>query len=307
MKQHSRRDFLVAGAAAGMAFAVTGARAIEPIARKNSPGARLKLALAAYSFRQVLHLKAKPDKRWTYFDFIEKAAEYGTDGVELTEYYFERPLTADYISKIKHRLHVCGQSLAGTPMSNTFTHPPGELRDAEIKKVKDWLDVSAELGSPAVRIFAGNVPKTPNGEKISEQEARKNVVECIESCCEHAAKRGIFMSLENHGGVVATAEGVLEIIKAVKCPWVGVNLDSGNFQTDDPYGDLAKIAPYAVTVQHKIEIKAKGKPVEPMDHARFVKILRDANYRGFVALEYEGKEDPAENVPKHLAEIRKVL
>ena len=153
-----------------------------------------------------------------------------------------------------------------------------------------------------MRIFAGNASKD-----LSDEQARKNVVECIESCCEHADKRGIFMSLENHGGVVATAEGVLDIVKAVKCPWLGVNLDSGNFQTEDPYGDLAKIAPYAVTVQHKIEIKPKGRPAEPMDHARVMKILRDANYRGFVALEYEGKEDPLQDVPKHLEEIRKSL
>lgn len=305
MTESSRREFLKTGLLAG-AVAAAGAapavRAIEPISRKPNRNAHFKLALAAYSFRQVLDLKAKPETRWTYFDFIEKAAEYGTDGVELTEYYFEKPINAEYISKIKHRLHVCGQSLTGTPMSNTFTHPAGELRDKEIQKVKSWLDISADLGSPAVRIFAGNAPKD-----TSETQARKNVVECIESCCEHAARRGVFMSLENHGGVVAGAEGILEIMKAVKCPWVGVNLDSGNFQTEDPYADMAKIAPYAVTVQHKIEVKAKGKPAEPMDHARFVKILHDVNYRGFVALEYEGKDDPLQAVPKHLAEMRKAL
>lgn len=300
-----RREFLKTGIVAG-AFAAAGAvpsaGAIEPIARKATPGTHFKLALAAYSFRQALALTAKPETRITLFDFIERAAEYGTEGVELTEYYFEKPINAEYISKLKHKLHLCGQSLAGTPMSNTFTHPPGDLRDKEIDRVKKWLDLSADLGSPAVRIFAGNAAKGD-----TEEQARKNVAECIDACCEHAAKRGVFMSLENHGGVVSTADGILDIMKMVKCPWVGINWDSGNFQTEDPYGDLAKIAPYAVTVQHKIEIKAKGKGIEPMDHARAMKILRDANYRGFVALEYEGKDDPAQSVPKHLAEIRKAL
>src|ERR1043165_1521179 len=206
MPHPSRRDFLTTGLLAGgiaVAGAATSVRAVEPFSRKPNPDAHFKLALAGYSFRQVLELKTKPEIRWSYFDFIEKAAEYGTDGVELTEYYFAKPITADYISKIKHRLHICGQSLTGTPMGNVFTHPPGEQRDKEIQRVKAWLDVSAELGSPAVRIFAGNAPK-----EMPDSQARKNVVECIESCCEHAARRGVFMSLENHGGVVASAEGV---------------------------------------------------------------------------------------------------
>lgn len=305
MPHTSRRAFLTTGIAAG-ALAATGmtreAKAVEPPVRKPAPGAHFKLALAAYSFRQFLDVKLKSETRWTYFDFIEKAAEYGVDGVELTEYYFEKPITPEYISKLKHRLHICGQTLTGTPMGNVFTHPAGEARDKEIKKLKDWIDISGDLGSPAVRIFAGNTPKG-----MSEEQARKNVVESIESCCEHATKRGVFMALENHGGVVATADGILEIVKAVKCPWLGVNLDSGNFHTEDPWADLARIAPYAVTVQHKIDIKAKDKPVEAMDHARFVKLLHDANYRGFVALEYEAKEDPLVSVPKILADLRKVL
>lgn len=299
---HSRRNFMKAGLLAGSATLAGAhtAAAADPPERKAAPGARLKLALAAYSFRQKLDLK-KPD-RWTYFDFIEKAAEFGVEGIELVEYFFERPITAEYISKLKHKCHVLGQSIAGTPVGNTFTHPPGAERDKEIEKVKKWIDVSADLGSPAIRVFAGNAPKG-----AAEEQARKHVVECLENAGEHAAKRGVFLALENHGGVVATADGILEIVKAVKNPWVAVNFDSGNFHTDDPYADMARIAPYAVAVQYKVEIKPKGKPAEPSDPARVIKILKDAKYRGFVALEYEAKEDPLVAVPKHLEELRKLL
>ena len=53
---------------------------------------------------------------------------------------------------------------------------------------------------------------------------------------------------------IATADGLLEIMRAVQCPWVGVNLDTGNFRTADPYRDLARVAPYAVSVQYKVEV-----------------------------------------------------
>ena len=45
---------------------------------------------------------------------------------------------------------------------------------------------------------------------------------------------------------------MLEIIEAVQCPWVAVNLDTGNFRTADPYADMAKVAPYAVASQFKV-------------------------------------------------------
>ena len=49
----------------------------------------------------------------------------------------------------------------------------------------NWIDVSAELGSPAIRIFAGSTPKG-----VEEAEARKWAIECINISLEHAAKRG---------------------------------------------------------------------------------------------------------------------
>ena len=53
---------------------------------------------------------------------------------------------------------------------------------------------------------------------------------------------------------------MLKIIDKVDAsPWFGVNFDSGNFQTDDPYADLAKIAPYAVNAQIKAAIAPGGK------------------------------------------------
>ncbi|MEO5803982.1 MAG: TIM barrel protein, partial [Verrucomicrobiota bacterium] len=122
----------------------------------------------------------------------------------------------------------------------------------------------------------------------------------------YAGKNGIFLGLENHGGIVAEADGILEIIQAVKSPWLGINLDTGNFHTADPYGDLAKIAPYAVNVQVKADIKKKdAAEKESTDLPRMFKILRETNYQGYVALEYEAK-DPWANVPVLLKQMKEL-
>lgn len=290
----NRRGFLQAGAA-------LAAGSVVPAEARTVPRAappRLKLSVAAYSFRKYLDLK---NPTMTLEEFIGKCGEWGCEGVELTEYYFKKPLTPEYLMKVKHTAIKAGLPITGTPVGNTFTLPPGEARDKQIAQVNAWVDVSAELGSPAVRIFAGNAPKG-----VEEAQARAWAIECMNICLDHAAKRGIYLTLENHGGIVATAEGMLAIITAIKHDWFGVNFDTGNFHGEDPYAELEKIAPYAITCQVKAEISRNGKH-EPSDYPRLVSMLWKAGYRGYMALEYESAEDPMTAVPKNLDLLRKAM
>jgi sugar phosphate isomerase/epimerase len=210
----TRRNLLTTAAAtllASRAFAHVGKDE-----RKPSPGAPLKIGLASYSYRQYLQ-GAK--KTMSLFDFIAKAAEIGADGVELTEYYFEKPITSEYLNRLKRTCHLWGQSISCAGTSSTFTYPAGAMRDQQVGNAKKWLDVAAELGAPVIRVFAGASPKG-----MSESEARKNVIECLDQVCEHAGTRGVLVAMENHHGVVATSEGVLEILNGVQSPWFGLNL-----------------------------------------------------------------------------------
>ena len=93
----------------------------------------------------------------------------------------------------------------------------------------------------------------------------------------------------------------------MKSPWFGVNLDSGNFHSDDPYAELAKIAPYALNAQIKVVMSGPEKKKEPADFKRLAKILRDAHYRGYVVLEYEEAGDPREESEKYLAQLREAF
>ena len=115
------------------------------------------------------------------------------------------------------------------------------------------------------------------------------------------------LGLENHGGIVSEAADILNIVRAVNSPSCGINLDTGNFRTDNPYHDLELIAPYAVNVQWKAEVTPRGQPKQSADLKRIVKILRDANYQGYLALEYEAPEDPWVVVPRLLKQMNEVL
>jgi sugar phosphate isomerase/epimerase len=309
MHRTTRRKFLsrTTKAIAGLSAVaqVPSAFAIEPFKRAGK--SRLMLGLAAYSFRQYFKdgkdTDAKTDaaKHIDMLQFIDYCADHDC-AAETTSYYFPAKVTDEFLVKLKRHAFLRGVPISGTAVGNTFTHKPGPKRDAEIKSVKEWIDHAAVFGAPHIRVFAGGLQGT------TKEEARKLCIEALEECCDYAGKRGIVLGLENHGGIVSEAADILGIVQAVKSPWFGVNLDSGNFHTDDPYNDLKLMAPYVVNVQFKAEIhrRSQAKP-EPADMKRVVKILREANYQGYMALEYEAAEDPWTAVPRLLKEMRAML
>ncbi|MFO0804178.1 MAG: sugar phosphate isomerase/epimerase family protein [Gemmataceae bacterium] len=290
----TRREFLRTSAA--VALAPGAALAIDPIKRPG-PKADLKLSLAAYSFNKALNL-GKPTM--TLFEFIDLAGELPLDAVELTSYYWAET-TDEYIDKLKAHCAKRKLAISGVPVGNTFTYKDDAKRAAEVKKVKEWTARAAKLGAKTVRIFAGNLEK---GETLAD--AQQRVVDCMNECCETAEKLGVMLALENHGGITDSAEHLLDLVKPVKSKALGVNIDTGNFHTADPYGDIATIAPYGVVSQVKTEVYPGNKKQEA-DLGRVVKILKDANFHGYVALEYEAAEDPKLAVPRYVKELRKLI
>jgi sugar phosphate isomerase/epimerase len=298
MSASTRRGFLktTAAAGAGVLLASQAACAIGPIQRSGP--ARMKLSLAAYSYRQYLDLK-KPSM--TLAQFIDAAAQMPLDAVELTGYYFPQT-TNTFLAQLKGRCTRLGLDISGSATSNNFCIADAAQRKIQIDNVCRWIEHTARLGGKTLRIFAGTVPQ---GGK--EADARARCVAAINQVCDHAAQYGVYVALENHGGITATIGQMMAIVQAVKHDWFGVNLDTGNFHSADPYADLAQLAPYAVNVQIKTEIQRAGKKTEPADLKRLIGILRKANYRGYVALEHEAKEDPKTAVPQHLTALRKLI
>ena len=315
MNTVTRRDFLKLSAAASVAatlapsFTTTASAAAapagaNPFQRTGKP--RLLLSLAAYSFRDTFPImRGKPNTKVAagqgtdMFKFIDYCAAHGCDGAELTSYFFAEE-SDDYLLKLRRHAFLRGVAISGTAIGNNFSLPPGPKLTVEIATTKKWIDRAALLGAPHIRVFAGNIPK--DAKNFTRAEADKVVIKSLEEVGDYAAKKGVFLGLENHDSI-GSAATLLPMVKAVNNPWVGINLDSGNFRTDDPYKDFAECVPYSLNVQFKVEIHA-GKTNVPADLKRFTKILRDGGYQGWIALEYEAKESPAVAVPRYLAEMK---
>ncbi len=308
---HDRRTFLKTAALAAtgtlgtLALPPTQvAPASEPIARNGK--AKFKFSLAAYSYRNLLiGTKAGDKPKLTLEDFIADCAAMGLEGTELTAYYFPKQVTPEYLHKLKSLTFRLGLDVSSTAVGNDFCFPPGEERTKQLAHVKQWIDYADTLGAPVIRVFSGQ----PHG-KQTVDEATKLAIAGIEECCDYAGQHGIFLAIENHGGLSTKIDDLVSLVKAVKSPWFGINLDTGNFQgntsADEAYADMAKMAPYALNVQVKVSISVKGKKVRG-DFSRLAKILTDSGHRGYIVLEYEEAEDPRQACPRHMDELRKAF
>ena len=149
----------------------------------------------------------------------------------------------------------------------------------------------------------GDEPPLP-GHK--DDEAYDWCIAAIEACLPTAEKEGVMLALENHWGLTTRPENLLRIYKAVKSPWLGINLDTGNFP-GDPYAGIERLAPHATIVQAKTYYGGGEWYTLDLDYPRIARILRKAGFGGWVSLEMEGKEPPDTAVPKSLTVLREAF
>lgn len=295
----SRRQFFQTGVitAAGLTASsnLLFSKDEKPLPAAKRP---FKLSCAAYSYRKEL-----TGGKMTLDDFINLCADLQLEAVELTSYYFPEKITPDFLNHLKRQTFLKGLDISGTAIRNEFCLPPGPERDKNIDHVKLWINYAQAFSAPCIRIFAGNPAKG-----VSEDEAIGWCADAIKISLEYAAKQGVFLALENHGGITARAATMKKICDKVgNHPWFGVNLDTGNFRTD-AYNELQMMAPLAVNVQVKDYVYTPdGKEKTAPDLKKLIDILRGANYRGYVVLEYEGEEEATTAVPKWIEKLRKAI
>ncbi len=309
MEKMQRRSFLAASTLGGLSMSLgalpTGgahrlSHAREPISLRKS--SKWKLSLAAYSYRDLLTSKEGAPAKMDLFGFIDECAAMQLDGVELTGYYMPQPPTAEYLRELRCRCFQLGLSVSGTATRSDFSRASEDPKQIEeIAHVKRWIDFAEQLHAPTLRVFAGVAQ--PN---IDAATTHQRMVSALRELAEYAGRRGIYLGLENHGGPTETAEGLLKLLHDIDSPWVAVNLDTGNFRGPvDPYEQMAMVAPYAVNVQVKASLPMPDGKRHAMDYDRVFQVLRAANYRGYVVLEYEDDGDVTVECRKHIESIRK--
>jgi L-ribulose-5-phosphate 3-epimerase len=268
-------------ATAGTIFA---SPAIASLAAKKTP---YKISLAEWSFHKAIFAK-----EMTNLDFPVKAAQMGFEGLEYVNQFFkDKAKDMTYLAElkkiakdegIKNVLIMCdGEGMVG--------HPEKAERLKTLEKHKKWIDAAAYLGCHSIRVNAGS-----RGEYKEQQRLAADGLHLL---CEYGDTKKINVIVENHGGLSSNGEWLSGVMKMVDHKRVGTLPDFGNFMLNrrtgeeyDRYKGMELLMPFAKGVSAKSNVfKANGDEAN-MDYYRLLNIVKDAGFKGFVGVEYEGKE-----------------
>lgn len=303
-----RRTFLLSSAAATAAAASSQLLAADrPMKIKN------RLAVSTYSFWHFRREELRDVELC-----IELSAEMGFDGVEILHRQMTDESSA-YLQRLKRKAFGLGIDLCGFSTHQGFLFPDKEKRQKEIEHTIHCIEMAYALGIPTMRVNTGRWGTSKDFDELmknrgiepilpghTEEEGFAWVIDAYEKILPTAEKCGVLLGLENHWGLGLTPEGVLRIVNAIKSPWLQVTLDTGNF-LEDPYSRLEKLAPQAIYVQAKTYYGGGIWYSLDLDYPRIAAIMNKVNYRGYVALEFEGKEDPRTAIPKSYELLRKAF
>jgi sugar phosphate isomerase/epimerase len=293
-----RRGFLGRSASLAVAAAIPAVAAPPPAKVARESGVKLKLGLNAYSFDAPLRAGTM-----TLADAVHYCAQHGVDALDATGYYFPGYPNVppdDYIYNLKLTAFVNGVAISGTGVRNDFAVADDAARQKDVQLVKDWIVVAAKLGAPVIRVFSGRV--RPEGHSFDE--ALEWMVRDFKECAAFGRQHGVVVALQQHNDFLKTAAETIRAIDAVGSDWFGCILDIGSLRSGDPYEEIEKLVPYAVSWQIKENV-GRGAQEEPTDLAKIKAIIDRSGYRGYVPFEALGGGDPRVRVAAFLEKIRK--
>ncbi len=284
------------------------AAGIPAIAAPNVKG-KIRLAVSTYSYWHFRTAKYPIEK------VIDHAYDLGFDGVELLHRQFESEDLA-YLNKLRQQAFRRGLDLVMLSIHQDFVSPSAGERAQHVAHTKHCIELAAQLGIPAIRLNSGrwktiksfdDLMKVKGDEPplagYKEADAIQWCVDSIKECIPTAEKHGVIMALENHWGLTTKVDVLLKLHKMVNSPWLGINMDTGNYP-GDPYVGIEQLAPYANIIQAKTYYGGGEWYTLDLDYKRIAKIIRNAGYTGYVSLEMEGKEDPLSAVAKSYKVLR---
>jgi sugar phosphate isomerase/epimerase len=295
MNKLLRRNFLTQSIAAAAAAAV-------PLEAKvaREPGVKLKLGLNAYSFDKALR-----DGSMTLVDAVHFCAQQNVDALDATGYYFPgypKVPSDETIYNLKRAAFNNGVAISGTGVRNNFAVADAAARKADVQMVKDWIVVASKLGAPVIRVFTG--PQRPQDHSFDE--VVNWMVADFKECAAFGREHGVVVGLQQHNDCLKTADEVIRVIDAVGSDWFGCILDIGSLRQGDPYAEIGKLVPYAVSWQIKESVGRNGKE-EPTDLSKIKAEIDLSGYRGYVPFEALGQGDPRPRIIAFLTKIRQAF
>ena len=283
----NRRHFLATSSAAALTPAVFAQKKEKPL---------FDISLAQWSNHRMLKAGKLTNLDWPKYT----QDNYGIHALEYVNQFFkDKAEDAAYLADLNTRVGDLG-------MTNVLIMVDGEgsigsatekERNKTVDKHKRWVSAAKTLGCHSIRVNAYG-QGTP-------EEASKQVTDGLHKLSTFAADHDINIIVENHGGNSSNGKWLSDVLTAVNLPNCGSLPDFGNFHEYDRYQGIRDLMPFAKGVSAKSrEFDSNGNEVQT-DFTKAMKLVLEANYHGYVGIEFEGKkvsEDEGIKLTKTLLE-----
>lgn len=277
----TRREALHAAALTALAGPQTLLAALKI---EDSPV--FQISLAQWSLHRTLFAK-----ELDHLDFARVTREkYGLDAVEYVNTFFKDKATErGYLDEMKRRadefgvrslLIMCdGEGALGDP-------DEGKRRQAVENHYK-WVEAARHLGCHSIRVNAQS--------SGSYDEQLELAADGLRRLTEFGSRHDLNVIVENHGGLSSNGAWLAAVMRKVDHPRCGTLPDFGNFRISaeehyDRYQGVEELMPFAKAVSAKSNTFDEDGNETQTDYRRMLKIVRDAGYRGYIGIEYEGRE-----------------
>ena len=256
-----------------------------------------KISLAQWS----LHKAINEEKSLNPLDFAEKAKSLGFDGIEYVTQLYDNQLKQMGMSalvdtlKKRSKRHGVENVLIMVDGEGDLASPDEKARTEAIENHKKWIDAAQILGCHAIRV---NLFGTRNPDEWVPAST-----DGLVRLSTYAATKDINVLVENHGYLSSNADLMKKVMMNVEMANCGTLPDFGNFCLEredgaqwggkcikeyDKYVGVKKLMPWAKAVSAKSHNFDENGNETDIDYVKMLQIVKDANYDGYIGIEYEG-------------------
>ena len=232
-------------------------------------------------------------------DFAQKTKDLGINALEYVNQFFaDKAQDMSYLGEMNKRVADLGMKNLIIMIDNE-----GHLgatdeteRTTAVENHFKWVDAAKVLGCHSIRVNAA-------GTGTSEEVAGA-AVDGLGRVAEYAAKEGLNVIVENHGGYSSNGAWLAGVMTQIGMDNCGTLPDFGNFciksgpdgcdEEYDRYQGVTELMPFAKAVSAKSHDFDKMGNESNTDFRKMLEIVRSAGYSGYIGVEYEGRNLPEE-------------
>lgn len=302
----NRREFIKSSSLAGLALSLPYGIG-KSVAAHHAHKPIYDISLAQWSLHRAFR-SGKMDSR----DFAKIASkEFGIHAIEYVNQFFkDKANDSKYINDLNKRAkdHGVKQLLIMCDGEGNLGDPDNARRTKAVENHYKWVEAAKTMGCHSIRVNAAS--------RGSYNDQIELAADGLARLSTFAAKHGLNVIVENHGGLSSNGAWLAAVIKKTNLRNCGTLPDFGNFRVSgdewyDRYKGVKELMPYAYAVSAKShEFNALGNETKT-DYYKMMKIVLDAGYRGYVGIEYEGGQvSEVEGIKKTkdlLVKVRNVL